>query len=198
MTQIILASTSPFRKTLLNKLHLPFETAKPQIDETPLADETVKQMVQRLSLEKAQKIAQENHNRIIIGSDQSASFQGQAIGKPYTHSKAIQQLADFSGECVCFYTGLAVIDQAGDKIYQTVDETRVYFRKLSAADIENYLLIEEPYQCAGSFKSEGLGITLFEKIESQDPNALIGLPLIELTGILKQIGIQLPPSNLDQ
>jgi len=198
VTQIILASTSPFRKTLLNKLHLPFETAKPQIDETPLADETVKQMVQRLSLEKAQKIAQENHNRIIIGSDQSASFQGQTIGKPYTHSKAIQQLADFSGECVCFYTGLAVIDQAGDKIYQTVDETRVYFRKLSAADIENYLLIEEPYQCAGSFKSEGLGITLFEKIESQDPNALIGLPLIELTGILKQIGIQLPPSNLDQ
>lgn len=190
--KIILASTSVFRKNLLEKLQIPFDTAKPEIDETPLQNESVTEMVDRLSLKKAQKIAEQNPNAIIIASDQSACLDGIPLGKPGNYENATQQLSSFSGKHIDFFTGLVLIDTRSNQTLQTRDTTKVFFRQLSDEMIHNYLVMEEPYQCAGSFKSEGLGITLFEKIESKDPNALIGLPLIELTSCFKQLGINLP------
>lgn len=190
---IILASTSVFRKNLLEKLRLTFTTAKPDIDETPLSNESVKEMVRRLSLQKAQEIAKQNTAKIIIASDQTAVFNDRPIGKPHNYQNAVKQLNQFSGQTIIFYTGLAIIDQSNQKIYQEMEETKVSFRKLSETDIHNYLMLEEPYQCAGSFKSEGLGISLFKSIQTEDPNALIGLPLIKLVSIFKEIGLQIPP-----
>ena len=192
MPRIILASTSIFRKQLLKKLHLNFEQIAPDIDETPLSNETPKEMVERLSLEKALEIASTHPNSIIIASDQTAVFNNEPIGKPYTVENAIKQLSDFSGQCITFYTGLVVINTHTQQTYQTLDITNVYFRELSEMVIRNYIDIEQPLKCAGSFKSEGLGITLFKRIESADPNALIGLPLIELTNIFYQMGYPLP------
>lgn len=192
LPKIILASSSPFRKALLQKLGLPFITENPAIDETPLPQESVVDMVNRLSLAKAQVIAEKHPDAIIIASDQSATYRDKAVGKPHTYQNALQQLQQFSGETVHFNTGLVVFDGRTQKTYQTLDITKVSFRTLSETDIHNYLILEEPYQCAGSFKSEGLGITLFSKIEGKDPNALIGLPLIDLTSFLKQCDIQLP------
>ncbi len=190
--QIVLASTSPFRKMLLEKLGVPFETAKPEVDETPQTNETVAEMVSRLSLAKAKAIAPSYPNALIIASDQSASFQDRPIGKPHHYENAVKQLRQFSGQTITFWTGLVVLDTRHNTSQQTLDETRVTFRTLTETDIHNYLVLEEPYQCAGSFKSEGLGITLFESIEGKDPNALIGLPLIDLTHFLRQCGLQLP------
>lgn len=192
LPQIILASTSPFRKQLLEKLKMPFETANPKVDEVVIPGEAVADMVQRLALQKAQALSDQYPNAIVIGSDQSASFEGNPIGKPQSHTKATEQLRQLSGHTVDFYTGLAVINTATNQSHLSLDLTRVTFRQLTKAEIEHYLRLEEPYQCAGSFKSEGLGITLFEKIESTDPNALIGLPLIALTSALKQFGIAIP------
>lgn len=196
---IILASTSAFRKALLNKLAMPFATAKPNIDETPLANETTSEMVDRLSLKKGMAIAQQHPNSLIIASDQSAIFKDKPLGKPHNFDNAVKQLQSFSGQRITFITGLVVIDtrQTPFKIMQTQDITQVYFRTLTLSQIENYLNTEEPYECAGSFKSEGLGITLFEKIVTEDPNALIGLPLIKLTSMLLDSGISLPlpPQN---
>lgn len=191
--EIILASSSIFRKSLLEKLYLPFSTAKPDIDETQLNTESVEGMVKRLSLLKAEKIAQENNHKIIIASDQSASFNGLSIGKPHNYKNAVKQLNSFSGQTVIFYTGLVVIDQNSNKVYQALEKTEVSFRNLTETDIHNYLTIETPYECAGSFKSEGLGICLFKSIKTEDPNALIGLPLIKLTSIFKEMGVQVPP-----
>jgi len=192
LPKIILASTSPFRKALLTKLRLPFTTESPEIDETPLPNESVIDMVNRLSHAKAQAIAEKYPNTIVIASDQSATYQGKAVGKPHTYQNATQQLKQFSGETIHLNTGLVVFDGRTRKTYKTLDITKVSFRILSETDIHNYLVLEEPYQCAGSFKSEGLGITLFSQIEGKDPNALIGLPLIDLTSFLKQCDIQLP------
>ncbi len=192
MPRVILGSTSSFRKQLLKKLHIDFVQVAPDIDETPLKDETPKTMVNRLSLKKAQEIAKTSPNAIIIASDQTAVFNGLPIGKPHSIENAIKQLRDFSGNCITFYTGLVVINTATQKTYQTMDITKVYFRNLSDTVIRNYIDIEQPLNCAGSFKSEGLGITLFKRIESNDPNALIGLPLIELTEIFYQMGYPLP------
>ncbi len=193
LPHIILASTSPFRARLLNKLHLPFEQAAPNIDETPLSNETPQAMVARLSKAKALEIAQRAHNHnIIIASDQCAVFQNRAIGKPHTVPNAIKQLQQFSQQTITFYTGLAVINTTNQQVFEAMDVTQVQFRKLSTTVIENYIEMEQPLNCAGSFKSEGLGITLFEKITSKDPNALIGLPLIELTHIFYQMGYELP------
>lgn len=192
LPKIILASTSIFRKQLLEKLGLPFDQLNPEINETPQTNESVQKMTLRLSREKAEAVAKTTSDSLIIGSDQSAIFQDQPIGKPHTHQNAFQQLKQFSGQSIEFLTGLAVIDQRTQQIYKSLDSTRVHFRHLSDQDIENYLRTETPYECAGSFKSEGLGITLFERIESKDPNALIGLPLIDLTTHLKACGIQLP------
>ncbi len=194
LPKIILASTSVFRKSLLEKLQIPFETAAPNIDENLLSGETVQQMVDRLSLEKAIAVAKQFPNCIIIASDQSALLNQKPLGKPLNYQNAVKQLNNCSGKCVDFYTGLAVLDtrEKKAKVYQAQDTTLVCFRELSVATIHNYLMLEEPYQCAGSFKSEGLGITLFNKIETTDPNALMGLPLIELTSIFAKLGIKLP------
>lgn len=191
--KIILASTSIFRKSLLEKLRLNFTTAKPEIDETPLPTETAKKMVERLSLKKAEKIARNETNKIIIASDQAAMFNNQPIGKPHNYENAVKQLHSFSNQTITFYTGLVVIDQTTKQTFQDIEITKVSFRALSKQDIHNYIMLEKPYQCAGSFKSEGLGISLFKSIETQDPNALIGLPLIKLISIFKKIGIQVPP-----
>ncbi|MBD3754622.1 MAG: septum formation inhibitor Maf [Gammaproteobacteria bacterium] len=189
---IVLGSSSAFRKQLLQKLQLPFSQFAPDIDETPLPDETPLAMIERLSQLKAEAVARQFPDSIIIASDQCAVFANQPIGKPHTHENAVKQLQRFSGHSVLFYTGLVVFDPVAQKYYQRLDTTEVCFRKLEPTTIENYLRAEHPYNCAGSFKSEGLGITLFERINSQDPNALIGLPLIELTDIFREMGIILP------
>ncbi len=191
--KLTLASTSPFRQQLLQKLHLPFDTAKPEVDETRLANEPVKQMVQRLSRLKAEAVANQTTNaRLVIGSDQSAVLNGEALGKPHSFEKAFEQLKAMQRQSIFFYTGLCVIDTQTGKAYEALDTTEVVFRHLSDKAIKTYLEIEQPFNCAGSFKSEGLGITLFEAIHTQDPNALIGLPLIQLTTILNKIGYELP------
>ena len=192
MPLVILGSTSSFRKQLLKKLYIDFVQLSPNIDEAPLKGETPKEMVQRLSLKKAQEIANNQPNAIIIASDQTAAFNGQPIGKPHNVENAIKQLSDFSGHCITFYTGLVVINTETQQTYETMDITKVYFRNLSDTVIRNYIEIEQPLNCAGSFKSEGLGITLFKRIESNDPNALIGLPLIQLTDIFYKMGYPLP------
>ncbi len=192
LPNIILASTSPFRKQLLQKLNLSFEQVAPNIDELPLNYESPKETVARLSNEKAQEIALRFPNSIIIASDQCATYQDQPIGKPHTMENAVKQLQQFSQQTITFYTGLTVINTTSSQQFECMDTTQVQFRKLSTEVIKNYLDIEQPFNCAGSFKSEGLGITLFEGITSTDPNALIGLPLIELTGIFYKMGYALP------
>lgn len=192
MPPVILGSTSPFRKILLEKLHLPFTQDKPEIDESPLATETPKEMVVRLAKNKAQVFRNKYPNHIIIASDQSALFNGKPIGKPKDRTTAIQQLSQFSKQKITFYTAMTVLNTASNQEFHHLDCTGVYFRALSQEVIENYLDIEQPYNCAGSFKSEGLGITLFEKIDSRDPNALIGLPLMALTDIFYEMGYPLP------
>ena len=192
LPEIVLGSSSRFRKQMLEKLQLPFIQFAPEIDESPLDGETPHAMIERLSLLKAKKVAETHSNKIIIASDQCATFNNQPIGKPHSHQKAVEQLQTFSGHAITFLTGLVVIDPTNKQIHQTMDRTIVHFRALDTQTIENYLLAEQPYECAGSFKSEGLGITLFEKIESKDPNALIGLPLIDLTSLFAKMGIVLP------
>lgn len=189
---IILASTSIFRQQLLKKLHLPFSTDKPQVDEARQPNESIEAMVQRLSQAKAEAVSQKNPNHIIIGSDQSAAFEGESLGKPHTFERALEQLCAMQGKIVTFYTGLHVINTAENKAFSAMDITHVHFRTHSKEALIRYLEIEQPFECAGSFKSEGLGITLFEAVETKDPNALIGLPLIELTSIFEKMGFELP------
>ena len=192
MPTIILGSTSIFRKALLNKLNLSFVQDKPNIDETPIANEQPEAMVQRLAKQKAAVFTQKYPEHIIISSDQTAVFNNQALGKPLNREKAIEQLSNFSGNQVDFYTAMVVINTSTDEQYEHCDTTTVFFRELSEEVITHYIDIEQPFNCAGSFKSEGLGITLFKKIESQDPNALVGLPLIALTDIFYKMGYPLP------
>ncbi|MCL2914738.1 Maf-like protein [Shewanella corallii] len=189
--KIILASTSSFRKALLEKLHLPFITASPETDETPLDNETAESLVLRLAKAKALAVA-DNQSGIIIGSDQVAVVDGKIIGKPLSRDKAIEQLKSQSGKTITFYTGLAVFDTASQQMQAEVEPFHVTFRKLTQAEIEAYVDAEEPWYCAGSFKSEGLGITLFDKLQGRDPNTLIGLPLILLCEHLRKLGLQLP------
>ncbi|WP_232023492.1 Maf family protein [Thiomicrorhabdus aquaedulcis] len=192
MPNIVLGSSSIFRKQLLSKLHLNFVQASPNINETPLPNETPNAMVMRLSLQKAQALTQDFSHHIIIASDQCAVFNDQAIGKPHTPENAFAQLKQFSGQVITFYTGLVVINTHTQQTFQALDQTDVHFRHLSDSVIHNYIALEQPLNCAGSFKSEGLGITLFSAINSTDPNALIGLPLIELTSIFLKMGYELP------
>lgn len=189
---LILASTSIFRQQMLEKLHIPFKTCKPLVDETPLTNESVEQMVQRLSLAKALAASSDFPAHLIIGSDQSAVLDSKPLGKPHTFEKAQKQLRSFSGKTITFYTGLAVVNSKTGENFEKMDITQVVFRELSDETIDNYLKIEQPLKCAGSFKSEGLGVTLFERIDSRDPNALIGLPLMALTDIFYEMGISLP------
>jgi len=186
---LILASTSPFRKILLQKLNLPFDCAKPNIDETPLADETALELVERLAIEKAKAVAIEFPNALIIGSDQVALSQGNILGKPHNFENGLKQLMSFSGKAVEFHTGLCVFDSSTGKTISLVELFTVHFKTLTEKEITAYLNAEQPYNCAGSFKSEGLGICLFEKLAGDDPNTLIGLPLIRLVSMLKEHGL---------
>jgi len=186
---LILASTSPFRKTLLEKLNLPFICAKPNIDETAKPNETAVELVERLAVEKAKAVANEFPNALIIGSDQVALSDGDILGKPHNFANGLKQLSSFSGKAVEFHTGLCVYNSSTGKSISLVELFTVHFNELSEEEIKDYLNAEEPYNCAGSFKSEGLGICLFEKLEGDDPNTLIGLPLIRLVNLLKQHGL---------
>ncbi|MEN8205085.1 MAG: Maf family nucleotide pyrophosphatase [Pseudomonadota bacterium] len=188
---VTLASTSPFRKELLQRLGIPFVTAAPDVDETPQTNETAEALVRRLSEDKARAIAA-NHRGLIIGSDQVATTGNNILGKPGTHERAFEQLRNLSGKRVTFQTGLCLLNSDTDEAQVDVIPFIVKFRQLKDEQIDRYLQQEQPYNCAGSFKSEGLGITLFEYMEGTDPTALVGLPLIRLTGMLARAGIVLP------
>ena len=178
--QIVLASTSPFRRELLERLGLPFETADPATDETTLPGETPEASALRLSEAKARAVAPRYPEALIIGSDQVAVLDGEIFGKPGSHERAVRQLQILRGRRVNFYTGLCLFDARTGKARVRGIPTQVTFRDLSDAEIESYLRRERPYNCAGAAKSEGLGIALITKMEGDDPNALIGLPLIAL------------------
>ncbi|HHZ88737.1 MAG TPA: septum formation inhibitor Maf [Chromatiaceae bacterium] len=188
---LVLGSTSPFRKALLERLGLPFEVTAPEVDETALDDESPRQLVARLSEAKARAKASEYPNALIIGSDQVSVIDGLIIGKPHTHDNACKQLRRASGRRVSFLTGLCLLDTRNNHAEVVVEPFHVEFRKLSDAQIDAYLRREQPYNCAGSFKSEGLGITLFEKLMGDDPSALMGLPLIRLVRMLENAGVTL-------
>lgn len=190
MAELILASSSPFRRELLNRLGLNYSCVSPDIDETALPDESAEALVCRLAQAKAQAVATEYPNALIIGSDQVAVLEGNILGKPGNHQKATQQLKAASGKRVLFQTGLCLYNSATGKAQLECVPFAVQFRQLTDEQIENYLKAEQPYNCAGSFKSEGLGIALFEKLEGDDPNALIGLPLIRLVRMLEQEGVR--------
>lgn len=183
--QLVLASTSPFRKQLLEKLQIPFKTDKPKVDETPLAGETAIALVERLAIEKAQALSSVYENALLIGSDQVCVNDGQILGKPGDFANAFKQLKAASGKRITFYTGLALVNSKTGNVQSLVEPFTVQFRELSDAMIANYLHKEQPYNCAGSFKSEGYGIALFESLEGKDPNSLIGLPLISLIKMLE-------------
>ncbi|ASP49602.1 Maf family protein [Cognaticolwellia beringensis] len=189
MKELVLGSTSPFRKEILAKLNIPFACAKPNIDETAFENESPVALVQRLAIEKAKAVANEFPDALIIGSDQVAMCDGEILGKPHNFENAVKQLEKFSNKTVAFYTGLCVYDSGLDFTTSLIEPFLVHFNELSLSDIENYLHAEQPYNCAGSFKSEGLGICLFKKLEGEDPNTLIGLPLIKLVELLKQHGV---------
>jgi len=188
---LILASTSPFRRELLQRLCIDFSTAAPDIDESAHPGEKPSELVQRLSEAKARAIGASRQG-LIIGSDQVATTGDDILGKPGSHEKAVEQLQYLSGKSVCFYTGLCLLNTETDNARLEVVPYTVLFRRLDDSQIENYLRADKPYNCAGSFKSEGLGITLFERMEGDDPSALIGLPLIKLTTMLREAGITLP------
>jgi len=186
---LVLGSTSPFRKSLLEKLNIPFQCAKPDIDETPQVNESSIALVERLAIEKAKAVSKRHTDALIIGSDQVALCDDEILGKPHNFENGVIQLNKFSGKTVTFYTGLCVYNSKTQKTLSLVEPFNVHFNILSQQDIENYLHAEQPYNCAGSFKSEGLGICLFKKLEGNDPNTLIGLPLIQLVALLKEHGL---------
>lgn len=183
---IVLGSTSPFRKSLLEKLNIDFICAKPDVDESALNNESPQQLVERLAIKKAHAIVEQHPDALIIGSDQVAVCDDEILGKPHTVENAIKQLRQFSGKCITFYTGLAVLDSKTGQIKSLVEPFNVHFKTLNQQDIESYIDAEQPLNCAGSFKSEGLGICLFDKLEGDDPNSLIGLPLIKLVSLLNE------------
>jgi len=188
--KLILASSSPYRRALLARLKIPFEAIPPEVDETPKPGETPERMVERLSREKARKIAQTRRDALVIGSDQVAVYNGKIVGKPHDHDKAVAQLKDASGRTVVLYTGLVLHNAATGREQCEVVPYRVTFRQLTDESIESYLKKEQPYSCAGSVKSEGLGIALLEKFDGDDPNTLIGLPLIRLVRMLENEGVR--------
>ena len=188
---LILASTSPFRKELLGRLNLPFETAAPDVDESRMENEPAIDLVRRLSEAKARAIGA-THSGLIIGSDQVATHGESILGKPGDHDTAMRQLQQLSGELVTVLTGLCLLDSTTGEVLLDVVPFSVLFRKLRDEQLDRYLRQDQPYNCAGSFKSEGLGITLFERMEGDDPTALIGLPLIRLTAMLANTGVILP------
>jgi septum formation protein len=188
---LVLASTSIYRSELLKRLQLPFETAAPDVDETALPDESARATSMRLAQEKARAVAAKYPDALIIGSDQVALLEGRQLGKPLTHDNAVKQLRAMRGKTTCFYTAVALLNSKTGNLQTEVAENYVTLRDLSDAEIEGYLLKEQPYHCAGSAKSEGLGIALMSKMTGDDPNALIGLPLILLIGMLRRENAQL-------
>lgn len=195
LMSIILASTSPYRQQLLQRLNLPFQCDKSPTDETPLPDESSLQLSRRLALSKAHNLAEQYPNHLLIGSDQSASLNGTFLHKPGSMNKAIEQLQYCSGKQVHFHTSVCLYDSKLGKYQLESDISRVVFRHLNLEEISTYLEIEQPFDCAGSFKCEGLGISLFSAIHNQDPTALMGLPLIALSQMLRQAGVQLYPQH---
>jgi septum formation protein len=191
---LILASTSRYRRELLERLRLPFDTVAPEVDETPYPGETPQQLACRLAMEKARAVAARHPQAVVIGSDQVADLDGQALGKPLVHDIAVQQLQRMQGQQVVFQTAVAVVCNAKKFAQMDLAQVRVRFRTLSADDIEAYLRAEQPYDCAGSAKSEGLGITLLDAIDNDDPTALIGLPLIRTCQMLRAAGVQMLPA----
>ena len=189
--RLILGSTSRYRRELLQRLQVPFDVVSPDVDETPLPGETPRQLASRLALAKARTVAKQHPSCVVIGSDQVADLDGSPLGKPGDHRRAVQQLQQMRGRTVVFQTAVAVVRQ--DAGFEQVDlaPVRVRFRALSDAAIEHYLHTEQPYDCAGSAKSEGLGIALLESIDNDDPTALVGLPLIRTCRMLRAAGIPL-------
>lgn len=185
--RLCLASTSRYRRELLARLGLPFDVQAPGTDEAAIAGEAPERMAERLADAKARSIQIES--AIVIGSDQVASLDGALLRKPGAHDVALRQLEACQGKTVIFHTGVTVLDTASGQSWSHIDETRVKFARLERPALERYLAIEQPYDCVGSFKAEALGVALFERIESHDPTALIGLPLIWLTAALRKAGI---------
>ena len=188
---VILGSSSRYRKELLARLRIPFEVFAPEVDETPMAGETPKALALRLALAKAQALAQQHPNAVVSGADQVADLDGTPLGKPGNHSNAVVQLQKMRGKTVVFQTALSVVCLANGYERTELAAVNVKFRNLTDAEIEAYLLAEEPYDCAGSAKSEGLGIALLDAIDNDDPTALIGLPLIRTCQLLREAGVKL-------
>jgi MAF protein len=186
---LLLASSSAYRQALLAKLGLAFEATSPSIDETPRSGETPIELSQRLAEEKARALAKRYPGHLIIGSDQVAMLEGNQLTKPGDFARTVEQLRAAAGKAVEFFTSVCVLDAATGQALTDMDHTVVYFRPLTARQIESYVAKEQPFDCAGGFKSEGLGIVLFEKIDGEDPNALIGLPLIRLVRLLEKFGV---------
>lgn len=187
--ELILGSTSVYRRELLQRLKIPFRVEAPDIDETPLENETPQHLVERLAVEKARSVADKNPGSLVIGSDQVAVHGGKIVGKPHTHDRAMQQLREANGQEIMLYTGLSLVNADTGEAQTEVIPFQVVFRKLSEQQLESYLHKEQPYHCAGSVKSEGLGIALLERFEGEDPNTLIGLPLIRLIRMLEYFGV---------
>ena len=189
--ELILGSSSPYRRELLERLRLPFTVVSPKIDETPQSGETPPETALRLALEKARYIAQSHPNALIIGADQVATVNGEQVGKAGGFDKALTQLQMMRGKTALFHSALCLYDARNDTYQLENIITKTTFRDLPDDELAAYLRIEQPYDCAGSAKVEALGITILEKVESDDPTALVGLPLIALTGMLRQAGVRL-------
>ena len=194
MSNLILASSSSYRKSLLQRLNIEFSCSSPDVDESALAGEPATALAERLALVKAQTVASQFPNTVVVGADQVAELNGTILGKPGNHQQAVKQLTAQAGKRMLFHSGLAIVRiQADGEMQQhsLINTTEVTFRPLSQKQIEQYLLTEQPYDCAGSFKAEGLGISLFTAIKSNDPTSLIGLPLIDLCSALPQFSINI-------
>ncbi len=189
--EVVLGSTSRYRHELLTRLRIPFSVAAPDVDETPAPGESPRELALRLALAKARAVAARHPEAVVIGSDQVADLAGQPLGKPGEHDRAVQQLRQMRGKTVIFQTALAVVCLATGFEQVDLAEVKVVFRDLSDEEIENYLQAEKPYDCAGSAKSEGLGIALLESIDNDDPTALVGLPLIRTARLLRRAGVKL-------
>jgi septum formation protein len=187
---LVLGSTSTYRRELLSRLHLPFDVAAPEVDETPLANEPPLDLARRLALSKARAVAARFPDAVVIGSDQVADMGGESLGKPGTHDRATAQLRRMRGQTVVFQTAVAVVCAASGFEQLDVAPVRVTFRHLTDEEIESYLVAEQPYDCAGSARSEGLGIALLDAIDSDDPTALVGLPLIRTCRMIRAAGVK--------
>ncbi len=193
MARIVLASTSPYRRELLQRLRLPFDVLAPRVDEAALPGETPRTTALRLARAKAEEVAARTTDAVVIGSDQVADVEGAPLSKPGSHAAALEQLARMQGRTIVFHTALAVVDAARGRTLVDCVPTSVRFRRLRHAALEAYLRAEQPYDCAGAAKIEGLGIALVEAVASDDPTALIGLPLIRLTAMLEALGMPVLP-----